>query len=202
MSDILVSLHGRRHGLDTYGRCVTNLNNGLQIIQNGVVGAATAASTAISNTTTETMFSNFLTLPPNSVAPGSLLQIRYQGIATATNSTDTLAIKLYLATATTAGAIAGTTLVSHAATDVANNDVFQGEYEVTFRTIGSSGTMAGCGTYKSVPAAEGTATYKDDILASTSVDTTAALYIGVSATWSVANAGNSCRLDFLRAVLS
>jgi hypothetical protein len=61
-----------------------------------------------------------------------------------------------------------------AATDVADNNVFEGEYEVIMRTVGASGTMVGTGTFKSVPAAEGTATYKDDILASTAIDTTVA----------------------------
>jgi hypothetical protein len=79
--------------------------------------------------------------------------------------------------------------------------VFSGEYEVVIRTAGASGTMVGCGTYKSVPAAEGTATYKDDILASTAVDTTAAQVVGVAATWNSTNAGNSCRLDVLRVEL-
>lgn len=157
----------------------------------------TAASTAVTAVTAETAFDTNYSIPANTLKAGTLVKIRYQGIATATNSTDTLAIKLYLATDTTAGAIVGTTLISHAATDVANNDVFQGEYQLLIRTVGSSGTMVGCGTYKSVPAAEGTATYKDDILASTTVNTTVAQIVAVTATWSTNNAGNSCRLDVL-----
>lgn len=200
--DILTSIHGRRFGLSPSGRGIFNINSGLQIASDGVIGNAIAASSPVTNTTAETMFNNFITLPANSLISGSLLRIRYQGIATSTNSTDTLTIKLWLATSTTAGALAGTTLISHAATDVANNDVFSGEYELAIRTEGTSGTMVGCGTFKAVPAAEGTATYRDDILASTSIDTTAVRYIGVSAAWSVASASNSCRLDFLRAILS
>jgi hypothetical protein len=38
----------------------------------------------------------------------------------------------------------------------------------------------------------------DDILASTTIDTTAAQVLGVSATWSVASTSVSCRLDFFR----
>jgi hypothetical protein len=106
-----------------------------------------------------------------------------------------LAVKLYI------GGLSGTALISHAATDVANNDVFQGEYELIIRTIGASGTMVGKGTYKSVPAAEGTMTIKDDILASTTVDTTADQKVSVSATWSAASANDSVRLDFLRAIV-
>ena len=72
-----------------------------------------------------------------------------------------------------------------------------GEYELIVRTVGASGTVVGFGTGKSVPAAEGTATYKDDILASTTIDTTAVQQVAVSATWSVASSSNSVRLDFL-----
>ena len=49
------------------------------------------------------------------------------------------------------------------------------------------------------PAASGTAVHDiTEILASTTIDTTAAQVVGVAATWSVASASNSCRLDFLR----
>lgn len=149
-------------------------------------------SAAVSATTTETLFDTFATVRPGVLAAGSLLKIRYQGIATATNAADTLAVKLYF------GGLLGTLLTSMAATDVANNDVFQGEYELAIRTIGTSGTMVGCGLFKSIPAAEGTVTIKDDILASTAVNTTIANVIGVSATWSSANAGNSVRLDHMK----
>jgi len=156
----------------------------------GLLYNQVAAGTALTASSTETALGAF-TIPANVLKVGDKLRIRYQGIATATNSTDTLAVKLYI------GGLSGTALISHAATDVANNDVFSGEYELTVRTIGASGTIVGCGTYKSVPAAEGTATYKDDILASTAIDTTAAQDITVSGTWSTTNAGNSCRLDVL-----
>ena len=150
-----------------------------------------AASAAVTNDTAETLFDKNYSIPANTLKAGTVLKIRYQGIATATHTTDTLAIKLYI------GGLSGTALISHAATDVADNNVFQGEYTLIIRTAGASGTMVGCGTYKSVPAAEGTMTTKDDILASTTIDTTVAQVIGVSATWSVADTGNSVRLDVL-----
>lgn len=186
---ILTSIFGRRLGLAPSNRLV--VGERIQGVVPAVVFTNTAASTAVSNTTTETLFDQFCTIPAKHLQPGQLIKIKYQGIATATNSTDTLAIKLYI------GGLTGTVLISHAATDVANNDVFMGEYDLIIRTIGASGTMVGRGTYKSVPAAEGTMTIKDDILASTAIDTKTSKVIGVSATWSVANAGNSCRLDFL-----
>lgn len=158
---------------------------------------AVAASTAVTNTTTETIFSNKYSIPANTLKAGQMIKIRFQGIATATNGTDTLAIALKIGSTDAAPPVGGTTLLSLAATDVANNDVFTGEYNLIVRTAGASGTMVGVGTYKSIPAAEGTMTIKDDILASTAINTTAALLIAVTATWSVANAGNSCRLDFM-----
>lgn len=191
---ILTSIFGRRLGLAPSNRLV--VGERIQGVVPAVVFTNTAASTAVSNTTTETLFDQFCTIPAKHLQPGQLIKIKYQGIATATNSTDTLAIKLYI------GGLSGTVLISHAATDVANNDVFMGEYDLIVRTVGASGTMVGRGTYKSVPAAEGTMTIKDDILASTAIDTTTSKVIGVSATWSVANAGNSCRLDFLTVELA
>ena len=197
MATILKSVAGRQLGLGSSGRLLV-LPKGLvePVAAELAAYTSTAASTAVSNTTTETLFDKYFTIPANSLRAGSLIRARFQGIATATNSTDTLAVKLYI------GGLTGTALISIPATDVADSNVFQGEYELIIRTIGASGTMVGCGTFKSIPAAEGTMTIKDDILASTAIDTTAAQVIGVSATWSVASASNSCRLDFLRVLMA
>lgn len=192
--EILTSVRGRMLGFGPRGRLIAGGPN--RCVQLGVVYTNEAASTAISNTVTETAFSTGYTLPANSLAPGQLIRIKWQGIATTTNSTDTLTIKAYI------GGITGTLLFTHAATDVADNNVFSGQYDLIIRTIGSSGTVVGYGTGKSVPAAEGTATYKDDILASATIDTTASKAIAVSAQWSVASSSNSCRLDFLSVELA
>jgi len=195
MPDILTSLHGRRVGLDDAGRLLVAPHGANPSPVGMVHYTNTAASAAVTASSTETLFSTFATIPANSLRPGSLIRIRWQGIATATNSTDTLAIKAYI------GGLTGTLLFTHVATDVANDNVFQGDYEVILRTVGASGTMVGCGWGKSIPAAEGTATFKDDILASTAIDTTVDKVVGISATWSSTNAGNSCRLDFLRVLV-
>lgn len=186
---ILTSLWGKRIGLAKNARLVVGEKT--PGVVRKVVYANTAASSAVSNTTTETEFDAAYTFPANSLEAGQVIRVRFQGIATSTNSTDTLTIKFYI------GGKSGTALISMAATDVANSDVFQGEYELIVRSIGSSGTIVGCGTYKSIPAAEGTMTIKDDILASTTIDTTAAQKIAVSATWSAASASDSVRLDVL-----
>lgn len=181
------------------GRLTTTdgVASGTARVVGGLAYSNTAASTAVTNTTTETLFDTKYSIPANTLKAGTKLRVRFQGIATATNGTDTLAIALKIGSTDAAPPVGGTTLISMAATDVANNDVFTGEYELICRTAGASGTMVGVGTYKSIPAAEGTMTIKDDILASTTIDTTAAQLLAVSATWSVANAGNSVRLDFM-----
>lgn len=186
---ILTSLHGRLIGLSRNGRLIAGRK--VPGVASLVAYSNEGASTAISNTTTETAFSTSYSIAANSLEPGQVIKIRWQGIATATNATDTLTIKVYL------GGLAGTLLFTHAATDVADNNVFSGEYTLVVRTVGATGTVVGYGVGKSIPAAEGTATYKDDILASTTLDTTAANDVAISATWSVASAANSCRLDVL-----
>jgi alpha-D-ribose 1-methylphosphonate 5-phosphate C-P lyase len=157
----------------------------------GVVYRNVAASAAHTNTTTEALFDRQFEIPANTLKAGSVIKVRFQGIATATNSTDTLTIKLYL------GGLSGTAILTGTATDVANNDIFCGEATIVIRTAGASGTFVAFGSHSEVPAASGTATPVYEITASTVIDTTAAQVVGVGADWSVANAGNSCRLDIL-----
>lgn len=164
--------------------------NGLSLIQGGRLSSFIGPA-VVTNTTTETVAAT-ATIPANTLQPGQIIKVRFQGIATATQSTDTLGVKLYI------NGTAGTNLITIAATDVANNDVFQGEYEVAVRDIGGTGHVVGVGTYKSIPAAEGTMTIKDDILGSTVVDTTAAITIDLTLKWSVQSASDSAQVDFFR----
>lgn len=158
----------------------------------GVVYRNLAASAAHTNTTTEALFDAQYSIPANTLKAGTVIKVRYQGIATATNSTDTLTIKLYI------GGLSGTAILTGTATDVADNNIFAGEALIQIRTAGASGTLVAVGTHTDVPAASGTATHGIcEITASTTIDTTAAQVIGVGADWSVAHAGNSARLDIM-----
>ena len=152
--------------------------------------AQQAAGTAHTNSTTETAIGSY-SLPANTLKPGTRVRVKYQGIATATNSTDTLTVKLYL------GGLSGTALMTGTATDVADNNIFCGEFELVCRTDGASGTFVGFGSHADVPAASGTASPVYEIVGSTAVDTTAAQVIAVGADWSAASASDSCRLDFM-----
>ena len=149
----------------------------------GCLYSSIAMSAAVTNTTTETTMDS-VSVGADQLRPGDILRIVAQGIATATNSTDTLPIKIK---------IGSTVLCATAAVDVADNDVWVMQTHGTIRTGGASGTLVAAG-HQSL-GVEGTATARADILASTAVDTTGALTVAVTATWSVANAGNSCRND-------
>lgn len=192
MVDILNSINGRWAGLDANGRLLAKdyADSGDPKIIAKKLYASVAASAAVTATATETEFDQSYTLPAGILKVGSLLRIRYQGIATATNGTDTLTAKLYI------GGKAGTALQASSATDVANNNIFAGEFYLSVRTIGASGTFVGWGSYIKTLAAADTATMVVGIKASAAIDTTVAQKLVAAATWSSTNAGNSCRLDY------
>jgi hypothetical protein len=156
----------------------------------GVVYRNVAASTAHAASTTETAFDTKYSIPANTLKAGSVIKVRFQGIATATNSSDTLLVKLYI------GGITGTAILTGTATDATNNDVFLGEATIVIRTIGASGTLVAMASGNIVPAATRVAVPVYQITASTTIDTTAAQEISVGADWSTTGA-NSARLDIL-----
>lgn len=157
----------------------------------GVVYGSTAASAAHTNTTTEALFDVQYSIPANTLVAGSVIKVRFQGIATATNSTDTLTIKLYI------GGLSGTAVLTGTATDVADNNIFTGEALIQIRTAGASGTLVAVASGNIVPAATRVAVPVYQITASTAIDTTAAQVIGVGADWSAQSSSDSARLDIM-----
>lgn len=185
-SGVFTSLHGRRLGL-MIGRLVSPTRDGVF----PMVGyASAAASAALTASSTETAFSTgSYTVKKGTLDPGSIIRVRFQGIATATNSTDTLQIKLYI------GGILGTAILTGTATDVADNAAFWGEANIVIRTIGASGTFVANGSHSIVPAATNVAVPVYALTASTAIDTTVDQVVAVSGKWSTTSASNSCRLD-------
>lgn len=156
----------------------------------GWLSSAIAASAAISGLTAETAFDKAVTIAANSLKAGDILRVRAQVVATSTNSTDTLDVQLRLGTQD---------IVATGAVDVANGDIGYIDVDIVIREVGATGKIVAAGlTALGVP---GTVTAKPKFLAETTIDTTAALSLNVSATWSTNNAGNSCRLDILNAQL-
>jgi len=157
----------------------------------GQAATKTAASAALTNTTTETALDS-LAIPANSLVAGSTIRVRSMGIATATNSTDTL--KIYLSLGPTSTALASREeILATSAVDATNNDIFYIDAIIQVRTIGSSGTAVAMIEFQD-PDDPTTAT-KRSLKASFTLNTTVEQTLAVSAEWSVANSGNSCRSD-------
>lgn len=148
----------------------------------------------VSNTTTETAFSQKITIPAYTLKGLTRLQFGGAVISTATNSTDTLTVKAYLGTAADN---TGHLLFDSGALDVANNDAaaFEGWCQVKTAGGASTGFLAGfsVGAPKSAGTLKGTTVDAVEAQFSTIAD----MYLVVTATWSVASASNSCRLDAL-----
>ncbi len=152
--------------------------------------ASTAASAAITATATETAFDKTYTFAADQLKVGDVIKIYGQVIATATNSTDTLTVKVYFG-----NGLSGTAIGTSGALDVANNDICIFDITLIIRTVGATGTFVASGFITiGVP---GTATVKTYAIASTTFDSTGTMVVTPSATWSSTNAGNSCRLDAL-----
>ena len=164
---------------------------GAKMYVGGQAATKTAASTALTNTTTETALDS-LAIPAKSLVAGSTIRVRSMGIVTAQNSTDTL--KIYLSLGKTSVALASREeVLATTAVDAAVSDVFYIDALIQIRTIGTSGTAVAMIDFQD-PDAVTTAT-KRSLKASFTVDTTVEQTLSVSGEWSVANAGNSCRSD-------
>jgi hypothetical protein len=155
------------------------------------ISAATDATAAVTTTATETAFDNSASIPANTLAAGDVIRVRCQGIATATNGADTLNIRMK---------IGSVTVAATGDKDVANSDIFYFDVDIVVRTIGAGGTIVAAGIgFIGTPGtpASSPGTVGPVFKASSTLDTTAAADITVTADWSSADAGNSCRMDVL-----
>lgn len=176
-----MSRAARRYG--HFMKTTRGLVGALALMIGGLAKATQAASAAVTATITETAMDS-QAFVANELAAGTVIDFELQGIATATNGTDTLTIKVKLGS---------TVILTIGPTDVANNSIWHVRGKIQIRTAGAAGTMVACGTNQALAAAGGAQVTW--ILASTAIDTTAAQTFQVTATWSTNNAGNSCRND-------
>lgn len=149
------------------------------------IATTVVASSAVSTTAVETAFSNgVVNYAANTLAAGDVIRVRLQGIATATNSSDTLTVKLKN----------GTNVIANTgAVDVANSDIFYIDVDFVIRTAATNGTAVSAGIQ--ALGTPGTVTAKPCNLASSTINTQTVNDFTVTATWNTNNAGNSCRLD-------
>lgn len=147
-----------------------------------------AAGTALTNSTTETVLGSY-EIPANGLQAGKVYTLSGAVVATATNSTDTLRIRVRVGPTT----LTGTVVADSGAVDVANGDVVAWSLTATVRNTGSTSVVIVSG-WCTAPGAEGTATARV-AFESLSIDSAVAQKIEATGVWSVANAGNSCRCD-------
>lgn len=146
-----------------------------------------APSTVITNTNTETTFSNgSYAIPAGSLRAGDVIHVRARVFVVGENGTDTHRIRIYLGTAPI-------TLADSAALQLAANDVVTFDLFLTVRTVGATGTVIATGTLQY--SISGTFTTKGVTLASTTLDTTVANTLAVKSLASAASTGNQVRLD-------
>ena len=150
------------------------------------LSVVTAASSAITNTVTETAFSTTFSIPANRLRVGSVLSLRARASVSSGNSTDTLTLRARLTDA--AGAVLGAGL----AFDVTNGggDVGDINLQMVVRTLGAAGTMMSVGTIGLLTAVQAAGS-----AGAVTIDTTAAITLVITAQWSVASASNSVTMD-------
>lgn len=146
----------------------------------------TAASSTITNTTTETAFSTTFSIPANRLRVGSVLRLRARASVSSGNSTDTLTLRARLTNA--AGALLG----EGPAVDVTNGggDVGDIDLEMIVRTLGGGGTMMTNGKIGLLTAVKSTGS-----AGAVTIDTTVANVLVITAQWSVASASNIVAMD-------
>jgi hypothetical protein len=155
-----------------------------------LLSVETAAGTAHTNSTDEAVLGSY-TFPAYFWQPGKVVKARAAVRATATNSTDTLTCYVRFG----AAALTGTAIYTSAAVDVADDDIFVADIQITCRDADASSTLV-CSVIGCNPDATGEAADIEFTIVST-VDTTAATYLGITGDWSVASASNSCQLEAL-----
>lgn len=180
------TLIGRVIGVESSSKAIVQCRT--QGLDGIMTYSLAAAGTALTNSTTRTALASW-TIKAGTLKVGSRIRARGQAIATATNSTDTLTLDI-------GGAVGGSpaAIVASTATDVANNNIGTIDMDIVIRTVGSSGTYAGFAKVSTL-AASGTSASTEVVIASATINTDADLVLGLYGTWSVANAGNSCRAD-------
>jgi len=153
----------------------------------GLIYAATADSSNITNTTDETTYDNATkTIDGSTLLDGDVIHIVASFLATDQNSTDTLQNKIYVGTEA---------VFTSPALDVnADNDISVVDIYVTVRTGGASAYLTACGFYSPFQAAAA-APAEAWTLSAAAEDLSSDVTIKATGTWSVANAGNKVEVE-------
>lgn len=161
------------------------LHNGLtagNVLASGVIFTATADAVSNTKNTTVTLLGTGVgtkTLPINFLIAGRTIRIRIKGTMTSTITTActlTFLVKLGSVTICTSAAVAPSTAVTSLA--------FEGECELTCRTVGSSGTVYGQGVCRFYNSATVMNSWGMPATAVATIDTTATQVVDFQCTQS------------------
>ncbi len=147
----------------------------------------TAAGTAVSNTTTETSLASWA-VSANELQPNKLYRVTGAIRSTATNSTDTLTVTIRWGTSSTMSS--NTSVFATTAVDQVNDDVVVFAFDLHVQTA----TRVAVSGFMTDADAEGSKLLGSVYHVLTTAKDTA-YRLDVTATWSVANAGNSCQAE-------
>ena len=152
------------------------------------------SATTLTASNAETSISSFA-IPANTLVAGSTIRVRAAGIATATNGSDTLTIKVKLdKTATALGSREA--ILTSSAVDVSNNDIYSLNSIICVRSItvgATEGKAVAISDFKDMDAAADAP--ENQLKAEFDIDTSVENTLQVTGTFSSDNVGNSMRSD-------
>ena len=162
--------------------------------------AQTTVSSTVTGTTNETYFDRTLTVPANTLIPGTTLKIAAVATQIAENGTDTAVFGIKVAT----NPAAAPTITGLAIIDSTAQQFTAGAYaillgELVVRTAGGGGTCYSYGTCQYALAGSGQRAAAASLInsGSASLDTTVDQTVGVTAKFSSGSAGNQAALNML-----
>ena len=176
---------------DSTQKTLASFINGVNQDLIGVIWTKTA-TTALSNWTTAATILGAvgtgvgtLTLPANFLVVGKVVRLRLKGIITTTGSAPTLTIAVTLG-----GVSLGTTGATALTTGSMSGRTWQLDFEFTCRTTGASGTVLGAGMFNLSNTATLDYAWGVGTQTASTVNTTTALAIDVTAACGTSNANN------------
>lgn len=179
-------------GAASTGRITTTdgVSGGTAKVVGGLAYSQTAAGTALTNSTTETVLGSY-SIPASTIKLGTVMRVRYQVIASTTTGATTLIVRLRLGPTT----LTGTALITHSTVDAADSNIVTGYAELIARAApGATAACVAVTQYSQLAAAGGAVL--GGFMASTNFATNGILLLEVTGIWSAADA-NSCRCDIL-----
>lgn len=150
--------------------------------------ALPAVGAALTNTTTETVLAS-TEIAAKSLQVGQVYNLKAAVKATATNSTDTLEVKVRVGPTT----LTGTVVATSGAVDAANDNVVVLDLSFYVRSVSSTSAVIAFGVCSTL-GAEATATARA-AFEQLSISNAVAQKFEITGTWSAASASDSCRAE-------